>query len=65
MTRYYDETKNPEGGALPGVPLGDIDDELFESYPVWLQQSIDAHPMYRKTKPGAKAAEPSKPATKE
>jgi len=47
--RYYDESKNPESGLLPGVPLRDISQAEFDSYPAWLQASIDAHPMYRKT----------------
>ena len=47
--RYYDESKNPEGGLLPGVPLRDISQAEFDTYPAWLQASIDAHPMYRKT----------------
>lgn len=49
IARYYDETKNPEGGMLPGVPLRDISQAEFDNYPAWLQASIDAHPMYRKT----------------
>lgn len=62
MTRYYDESKNTDGGSLPGVPLADIDDETFAAYPAWLQDSIDAHPMYRKTKPASvKADDASKP----
>jgi hypothetical protein len=53
ITRYYDESKNPEGAALPGVPLRDLEDEEFASYPAWLQDSIDAWAAYRKTKPRA------------
>lgn len=56
IARYYDESKNPDGGALPGVPLADIDEETFNQLPEWLQRSVDASPMYRKTKPH-KAAE--------
>jgi hypothetical protein len=47
--RYYDPDKNPDGGALPGVPLRDLTTDEFEHYPQWLQRSIDAAPMYRKT----------------
>lgn len=58
IARYYDPSKNEDGGAIPGVPLGDIDEETFASYPEWLQRSVDAAPFYRKTKPSkaAKAA---------
>jgi hypothetical protein len=48
--RYYDESKNPDGGALPGgVPLADLSDEEYNALPKWLQASVDEHPMYRKT----------------
>jgi hypothetical protein len=46
--RYYDESKS-EGGSLPGVPLRDLSQEEFDALPGWLQQSVDASPMYRKT----------------
>lgn len=46
---YYDESKNPDGEIFPGVPLADLDDETFDSLPAWLQASVDASPMYRKT----------------
>lgn len=55
--RYYDESKNPDGGTLPGVPLADLSDEQFDSYPTWLQESIDVSDIYRKTNP---APEPRK-----
>lgn len=58
IARYYDATKNEDGGALPGVPLGDISQDQFDEYPAWLQASIDAHPMYRKTAPTKTKAEP-------
>lgn len=60
IARYYLEEKRPEGAALPGVPLGDIDQDTFDAYPEWLQRSIDALPFYRKSKPG----EPTKAAIK-
>lgn len=60
IVRHYDSTKNLDGGTLPGVPLDDITEEQFASYPEWLQRSIDAHPMYRKSAP----RETPKPATK-
>lgn len=57
IARYYDETKNPQGGTFPGVPLADIDQETFDGYADWLKASIDASPAYRKTKPHKPAAE--------
>lgn len=52
IARYYQEDKNEDGGALPGVPLRDITDEEFDALPAWLQASVDAAPFYRKSKPG-------------
>jgi len=54
--RYFDESHD-DGGSFPGVPKADIDEETFNSYPAWLQASVDAHPMYRKTKPHKPAAD--------
>lgn len=51
IARYYLAENNPEGGSLPGVPLRDLTDEELLAFPEWLQASIDASPMYRKTKP--------------
>lgn len=56
VARYYDEDKNPYNAAFPGVPLRDIEDEEWELLPVWVQNSVDASPFYRKTKPQAAAA---------
>lgn len=53
--RYFDESHD-DGGVFGGVPKADIDEETFNSYPDWLKASIDAHPMYRKTKPAATKA---------
>lgn len=49
IARYYDESKNGEGAFFAGVPLADITPELWEALPAWLQASVDAAPMYRKT----------------
>jgi len=49
IARYYDESKNPESGQLPGVPLADITEERWATLPEWLQASIDALSCYRKT----------------
>lgn len=56
IARYYDESKNENGGALPGVPLADITEEQFNALPPWLQASVDASPMYRKSKPHTERA---------
>lgn len=62
IARYYDESKNPEQASFPGVPLADLDEATFAALPPWLQDSIDACPFYRKTKPPAPKAlaEPEK-----
>ncbi len=60
IARYYDESKNPDRGMFPGVPLADLTEEQYTSYPEWLRRSIDAAPFYRKTKP-AQAAKAEKP----
>ena len=60
IARYYDASKNADGGHLPGVPLGDLTDEEFDALPAWLQASVDAAPYYRKTAPGKAKAEPAK-----
>lgn len=65
IARYYDASHNPDGGSLPGVPLRDLTEEEFAELPAWLQESIDANPMYRKTKPRSEkaAAEPDTEST--
>lgn len=60
IARYYDAEKNTDGGSLPGVPLRDLSEDEFTALPVWVQESVDASPLYRKTKPqGDKAANPA------
>lgn len=53
--KYYRPDKNPgtkdNPAMLPGVPLADLSDEEYESYPRWLQRSIDASDMYQSTNP--------------
>lgn len=53
---YYDKTKNPDGGSLPGVPLRNLTESEFAAMPKWLQLSIEVMAMYRKTKPPTEAA---------
>ena len=56
IARYYDESKNPDGVFLPGVPLADISEERWSALPEWIQQSADAWDAYRKTAPAARKA---------
>ena len=56
IARYYDESKN-DGGAFDGVPLRDLTEDEFAALPAWLQASVDASPLYRKTKPRTEKAE--------
>ena len=51
IARYYDESKNENGSAFDGVPLRDLTEDEFAALPPWLQASVDASPLYRKTKP--------------
>lgn len=59
IARYYDPSKNPDGGMLPGVPLANLTEAQYDALPTWLQASVDASPMYRKTpiKPTAAPAD--------
>jgi hypothetical protein len=57
IARYYDESRNEDGRAFDGVPLRDLTDEEFAALPEWLQLSVDASSLYRKTKPRADKAE--------
>lgn len=55
--RFYRPDKNTDGGSFPGVPLRDLTEDEFNSYPEWLQRDIDASDLYQKTKPRPAAAE--------
>jgi hypothetical protein len=62
IARYYNAAANTEGRYFPGVPQGDIDEARWEALPKWLQETVDASPFYRKTKPSeAKAAPKAEP----
>lgn len=63
--RYYVADKNPDEAHLPGVPLADLDEEQYASYPDWLQRSIDACDFYQKTKPRASSEAPAASPVKE
>lgn len=56
IARFYDETKNADGYYLPGVPLADITEERWASFPEWLQESADAIGWYTSTRPAARKA---------
>jgi hypothetical protein len=64
IARYYDADANPEGRVFHGVPLADIEQGTWESLPVWLQQSVDASGLYKKSKPPGKAEAKAPPAPK-
>lgn len=51
IARYYVASANPREESFPGVPLADITEEEWAEQPEWVQASVDASPMYRKTKP--------------
>lgn len=60
IARYYEETKNPDRAFFPGVPLRDLTDDEWATLDKRMQESVDASPFYRKTKPpteNAKAPE--------
>jgi hypothetical protein len=59
IARYYNADANPDGAHFPGVPLRDLTEDEYEALPKHMQHSIDASPLYRKTKPSAsRKAEP-------
>lgn len=64
IARYYDAEQNPEEAGLPGVPLRDITQDEFDGYPDYIKASIDAQPMYRKTKPRTAAKPDAAPPPK-
>jgi hypothetical protein len=57
VARYYDASQNPEGAYFSGVPLRDIEQAEWDELPEHVQQSVDASPFYRKTKPTSAKAE--------
>lgn len=62
IARYYDESKNPDRAFFPGVPLRDLTQADYDALSKHQQASIDASPLYRKTKPRADALDkPEKP----
>lgn len=65
IVRYYDASKNPDGAFFPGVPLRDIESDEWDTLPQRLRESVDASPMYRRTKPHTETAPLKAPAPKE
>ena len=66
IARYYDRDANPDGRVFHGVPLADIAQSHWDTLPSWLQASVDASGLYRKTPPGKGKADSKadpKPAT--
>ena len=58
--RYFDESKFEDGAAMPlGVPARDLTEDEYNEFPEHVQASIDAWPVFRKTKirPARKDAE--------
>lgn len=48
---YFVPENNPDAGFYPGVPLDHVTQEEFDALPEHLQNTVDASPFYRKTKP--------------
>jgi hypothetical protein len=44
--RYYGPAANPDGAALPGIPLADLRAKEFQALPEWQQRSIDASGLW-------------------
>jgi hypothetical protein len=55
IARYYDRDANPDGRVFHGVPLADIPQPQWDTLPTWLQESVDASGLYKKSKPTGKA----------
>lgn len=52
VARYFDESKwDGESFPFGGVPLRDIPDEEWDTFPKHVQDSADALEFYRKTNP--------------
>jgi hypothetical protein len=59
MTIYrYDESANPDGAYLPGVPLRDLTIADLDGLPDVLRRSISACPWYRSVAPDPATTEP-------
>lgn len=56
IARHYDESKNPEGRTLLGVPLRDLTIGEWQELPEWVQRSIDAAGFYTIPKGAPKVA---------
>jgi len=59
IARFYVKDNNPDGTGFPGVPLRNIEDAEWDTYPAFIQRSVDASDFFRKTPiPKAAKAEP-------
>lgn len=56
--RYFDASKSEDGQRfISGVPTRDITTEEWDQLPAYLQRSVDASDLYRKTKPRTETKE--------
>lgn len=60
--RWYDETKNLDRAFFPGIPLRDLTQAEWDALDDRMQESLDATPFYRKTKPRTETAPLKAPA---
>lgn len=51
--RFFDESKYDDSQPYGGVPLRDLETAEWEALPKHVQESTDALPYFRKTKPQA------------
>lgn len=51
IVQWYVPEKNPDGAFFPWAGQHDITEDEFNRLAKWKQDSIDASPMYRRTKP--------------
>lgn len=51
VARYFDADKYDGSQPYGGVPLADISEEEWATLPKHVQESTDALPYFRKTKP--------------
>lgn len=56
--RYFDEDKYDGSQPYGGVPLRDLETAEWEALPKHIQDSTDALPYFRKTKPTASKPKP-------
>jgi hypothetical protein len=57
IARHYDESKNPNGAFIPGVPLRDLEQEEYDALSDTEKAAVDGSDIYRKTKPVTRKSE--------